>query len=151
MAEALDLTDGQRQLHMAEFAKLTGEVAELVKSNARAPIWAAVTSGAVYSWLITQGHDATASFGFGSLKAGYFVPLLITAALAALARAQNQQIGRMGGYLKKLEDNLGDPSLGWEKYFHPQRGSVGDALWWLWVSLLSGNLILGSVLSLTTT
>jgi hypothetical protein len=135
MGEFLDLTDGQRQLHMAEFAKLTGEIAELVKFNAQAPIWAAVSSGAIYSWLITQGN-AVANVGAASLKAGYFVPFLITAALATLAKAQNEQIGHMGAYLTMLEKSLGHPSLGWERFFHPKRAAFGGALWWLWASLL---------------
>ena len=125
--EQLELTVAQREFHSEEFKKLNGEIAELIKSIAHMFSFAVGSSGALFAWLLTTRKTVP--------EIGLAIPALLTIVLAVMAYAQAERITQIGNYLRRLEDVLGHPELGWEEHFRKEGAVVGNATMAAWIIL----------------
>ena len=143
------LSPEQRDFHMAEFNKLNGEIAELIKSTSLLFNFAVVGAAVVFAWVLTAGGNKEGYACPGpSLKLGLWVPLILCVGLAGLASANAKRIAAMGEYLLELEQRLGNRHLGWERYFKDARPDVGNANRRAWLMLLGGCALIALIGSL---
>jgi|tagenome__1003787_1003787.scaffolds.fasta_scaffold20988896_13 hypothetical protein len=138
-----DVTDSEREFHLAEFAKLNGEIGEYLKSTADLLRWTTVSSAAVFAWLLAQGSKAVAGGSQWMLTLAFAIPFVMSLAMALLAQAQAERMGQIGAYLARLEALLGHTGFGWEEHFRDQTPVTGKAYQRVWYVLLASNLLLG--------
>lgn len=135
------LSDGQRSFHLAEFQKLTGELADMVKAGAATFRYAVFGSAALFAWLLTS-EDASCLRGDARLyHIALWIPLVVTGSLSIFAFANGARFQTIAEYLSKLEQMLGHHELGWEKYLKKERRILLGAGYVAWIALLAGDLL----------
>jgi hypothetical protein len=136
----MDLSAGQRDFHLAEFASLKADANAAVTSAAAHFRWAAAMSGLLLTWFWTQGQDFDVPTGL------FFVPAAIALLLGGNAAALHLRVARIGRYLRALETALGNPALGWEEAFARRRRLLVAVHAGAWVVLLLGDVYGGLAL-----
>jgi hypothetical protein len=139
------MNENELRYHLEEYKSLRAEIAAPTRLLYDTFIWAALASGAITAWLLSNDTQVEKLGTVPSTVAG-FIPFVLSL-LACLGFYHfNTVILSVARYLRKLEDFVAAPDLGWERaqrsveaasIAHMTQVRFGAA----WAILISSNLL----------
>jgi hypothetical protein len=109
------------ELHYKEYDKLQTEISQLLAEISSLEKFSVLSSGGVFSWLLTDGQSP-------STKLGFFLPAILVGLFGLIAWGQFKRIKLIGAYIReKYEPLLNEGqdekySFGWERYLDKALG-----------------------------
>jgi hypothetical protein len=137
------MNEPQLAFHMEEYKQIRGEVTTLLARLEMLLRFALIVSASVYAWLVVQ------SFGLLDpshpclrlppeiLNYGWLIPPVFIVLGGLMALASLLRIRQMGTYLRKIEEAVGHPALGWEAYLETKRPTIAAIALLAWISLFA--------------
>jgi hypothetical protein len=138
----LTLSERQIAFHTSEYGLLKSEIQALAVFEERLLIYSVGGIFAYYGWLFAK-PDALATHG-ELWKLALAIPIALSVIALLISLSTSLAILRLSAYARELEDALGHPKLGWEKFSRP----LGRAN--LAFPMFSVNLIWVVLIALTT-
>ena len=109
------MTEDQQRFHLEEYRVARAEIAATVKLIYDVFFGAALASGAISAWLLTNA-DKVAMLSSVAQHAAWYIPFGV-ALIASLGFYHFDSIViKLATYAKKLEGELGAEGLGWEHF-----------------------------------
>ena len=153
----LALDDTMQDFHLEEYKQVKGEAFLLLARLEALFRYAIIVVAATYTWLITNTLGLLPSLA-ACLKApktlvilGWLVPPLFVAAAGIASKIGRDRVDTFGAYLKRVEDVLGHPLLGWEKHLAKSGDTITKTGMTAWYGLLAVTFVaslLGAVIVL---
>lgn len=152
------MDDNQRSFHIEEYRQIRAEVFEnLTKAEALVKYVVLIASATV-AWRTTNTLGQLDSglpctklpLQSGGVIVGlaWWIPFLAAVSAGVLGYSRYIRVKEIGGYLLKLENTLGEASLGWEKYLADQKPIISVAYVSTWALLVLGTLVLALSMTL---
>ena len=121
MCEADDVVEGRREFHLEEYKALRAEVLSQSQKYTQTKFLLLAALGAIYSWSYSNLFSITGGqfchrTDMRSTIAVVSVPPLICVLVMFEARYHRRFFLRVSKYIRKLEEYLGEPRLGWEGF-----------------------------------
>ena len=108
------MTDEQLRFHLEEYKVARAEIAAMIKLLYETFFGAALASGGIAAWLLTNA-DKVAQVSALTQRAAWFIPFGV-ALIGCLGFYHfDSIITRVAQYVKKLEGALAAEGLGWER------------------------------------
>jgi hypothetical protein len=134
----------QASFHVEEYKQIREEVTTMITKTEQLLQYCVVVSAAVFAWLATQavglnelGKLCTKLPVDGPLAVRiWWAPTAAVLVVGLLGGGRFVRVKEMGQYLRKLEDALGDPSLGWEKFLAAKPITVSVVTVAAWIGIL---------------
>lgn len=148
------MDDPARGFHTEEYKQLRTEVTGLLSRIELLFRYSIVVVAIVFAWLLTNSmglvdiNTTCIKLPKAFLYFGWLVPPAFVVCAGLMAKTASVRVTEIGAYLKTLEDALGKPPLGWEKYLAGQNSiitSTTQQIWWLLFVLSSAASITGLV------
>lgn len=139
------MNQSEREFHLEEYRELRSEVVGVVEKIETLLRYAVVVAAGVFAWLATQslGQNPTTGKLCSKLPVdnlltdfSWWIPTAATLSVGLISVTSYVRINEMGGYLRSLEDALGNGRLGWEKYLSKQMALVTISTVFAWLFVL---------------
>ena len=143
-----------RGFHTEEYKQLRTEVTGLLARIELLFRYSIVVVATVFAWLLTNSMGLTEiqstciKLPKALLYFGWLIPPAFVICAGLMAKTTNNRVTQIGKYLRTLEDALGEPTLGWEKYLAYLESILTPTtqrIWWLLFTLSSAASITGLV------
>lgn len=148
------MEESTRAFHTEEYKQLRTEVTGLLARIELLFRYSIVVVATVFAWLLTNSlglieiHSACIKLPRALLYFGWLIPPAFVVCAGLMAKTTNIRVIQIGAYLRILEDALGKPPLGWEKYLALQESILTPStqkIWWLLFILSSAASTTGLV------
>ena len=140
----LHLDTPHRSFHLEEYKLIKSEVSVLLTRVENLFRYSLIVAASIYAWLIVQSvgvqdNVVCQKLPVSVLWPGWLIPPVFVLLAGFLAIAQYCRITQMGTYLEEIENALGSPNLGWEKFLRPKRPVVTGTTIAVWLLLLAAS------------
>lgn len=142
------MTESESKFHIEEYKELRKEVLEKITKAETLIQYTILISAAVFSWLATQ-ESAVAHASVTQSEAtihlhplarmAWWIPFASTVVAGIVGIAQYIRIKEMGEYLRKLEEAMGNSSLGWEAFLAKKPYTVSPVFALAWLTVFIGT------------
>lgn len=119
------LTPSELAFHIEEYKALRSELLVHLKSSMDVFLYAAIASGGISAWLLTQRADLITGYGYLAWKAATAIPFLVSLLAFTWANIFNSIVAALANYHRTLEKRVAAPGLGWETFLSEGTQAIG--------------------------